>query len=142
MRGVVMLRAVQVQTRTRLRASSRSACVASSAAAPPPPSPSGPPKCFLLTYKYVADILERRGPYREAHLAAASAQCAAGKMLLAGAFLEPTDGAAFVFTSHATRAGIAEFVASDPYVLAGLVTAHECREWAVPVSAAAAAVVL
>jgi uncharacterized protein YciI len=136
MRGVVMLRAVQVQTHTRLRASLRSACVASAAAPPPPP------KCYLLTYKYVADILERRGPYREAHLAAASAQCAAGKMLLAGAFLEPTDGAAFVFTSHATRAGIADFVASDPYVLAGLVTAHECREWAVPVSAPAAAAAL
>ena len=30
-----------------------------------------PPKYTLLTYEYVPDILEKRGPYREGHLAAA-----------------------------------------------------------------------
>ena len=30
-----------------------------------------PPSFQLLSYKYVSDILEKRGPYREAHLAGA-----------------------------------------------------------------------
>ena len=81
----------------------------------------------------VADILERRGPHRDAHLAAAAATVASGKMLVAGAFLEPTDGAAFVFTPKATRADVDQFVSNDPYVKHGLVTSHSCRAWAVPV---------
>ena len=39
-----------------------------------------PPKYWVLRYEYVADILERRGPYREAHLRGAQA-----KASLAGA---------------------------------------------------------
>ena len=54
-------------------------------------------------------------------------------MLVAGAFTDPTDGAAFIFTPRATRAMIDAFVAADPYVRNGLVTEHSCREWAVPV---------
>eukprot|EP00951_Prasinocladus_malaysianus_P026823 scaffold239059_cov28-Prasinocladus_malaysianus.AAC.2 len=34
-------------------------------------APADPPKWTLLTYEYVPDILEKRGPYREAHLAGA-----------------------------------------------------------------------
>ena len=83
----------------------------------------------------MADILERRGPYRDAHLAGARKQVEAGKMLFAGAFLDPTDGAAFIFTAKATRADVEAFVAADPYVTAGLVTEHSCRDWAVPVLA-------
>ncbi len=83
------------------------------------------------------DILEKRGPYREAHLAGAAAQVKAGNMLMAGAFLDPTDGAAFVFTPAATRAGIDAFVAADPYITAGLVVEHKCVQWAVPVLAPA-----
>lgn len=32
---------------------------------------SDPPKYAILTYDYVPDILEKRGPYRAEHLAAA-----------------------------------------------------------------------
>jgi hypothetical protein len=42
--------------------------MASAAAAPPPA------KYHLLEYSYVADILEKRGPYRADHLAAANKQ--------------------------------------------------------------------
>lgn len=54
-------------------------------------------------------------------------------MLIAGAYLDPTDGAAFVFTPKASRADVDAFVAADPYVAAGLVTEHSIRDWAVPV---------
>ena len=81
----------------------------------------------------VPDILERRGPHRDAHLAGARKQVEAGKLLIAGAYLDPTDGAAFIFTPKATRADVDAFVAADPYVKHGLVTSHSCRDWAVPV---------
>jgi hypothetical protein len=42
-----------------------------------PAQPQGP-KYHLLSYDYVADILEKRGPYREAHLAAAKQHLDAG----------------------------------------------------------------
>lgn len=54
------------------------ACMASAAAAP-----QGP-KYFILNYTYVPDILERRGPYREQHLAGAKQQLEAGKLVMAG----------------------------------------------------------
>jgi uncharacterized protein YciI len=94
-----------------------------------------PPKVFITRYVYVADILERRGPFREAHLAGAQQQVAAGRMLMAGAFSDVTDGAVFVWTSKATRADVEGFVASDPYCVANLVTSVETREWALPILA-------
>ncbi len=48
---------------------------------------------------------------------------------MAGAFADPLDGATFVF--KATREEVETFVANDPYVQNGLVTAHRIREWAV-----------
>ena len=130
--------AARLAVRVRAGARASGTRTAAAAAAPPPP----PKKCLLLTYTYVPDVLERRGPFREAHLAGAAAQVAAGKMLIAGAFTDPTDGAAFVFTPQATKASVAAFVAADPYVVAGLVTSHSIREWAVPVLAPAVDAVL
>lgn len=42
------------------------------------------PAYMLLRYAYVSDILERRGPYRDGHLAGARAMQDAGKLVLAG----------------------------------------------------------
>ena len=65
---------------------------------------------FLLFYDYVEDIIDRRGPHREAHLAHARDNEA---IVMAGAVGDPPHGAVFVFTSDA---GIAEFVDADPYL--------------------------
>ena len=92
-----------------------------------------PKKYQLLTYRYTADILEKRGPFREAHLAAAHKQVDLGNMLLAGAFDGPVDGAAFVWTPAADRPTIDAFVKDDPYVKAGLVLSHDVRVWNVMV---------
>jgi uncharacterized protein len=81
----------------------------------------------------VPDILEKRAPHRAAHLAAAQKCVDAGTLLMAGAFTEAPLGAAFIFTPKATKALVAEFVKTDPYVLNGLVTAHRVHEWATPV---------
>ncbi len=51
----------------------------------------------LLFYDYVADILERRAPHREAHLARIGEWIADGGLLAAGAVGDPPTGALFVF---------------------------------------------
>jgi hypothetical protein len=47
---------------------------------------------------------------------------------MAGALVEPVDGALFVFTTD-DRSVVENFVASDPYVREGLVTAWRIRPW-------------
>lgn len=58
---------VQSSTSAALTHHKCSRC-AQAASAPPPP------KFHLLEYKYVPDILEKRGPYRADHIAGAKAK--------------------------------------------------------------------
>lgn len=85
---------------------------------------------LLLTYDYVADVLERRVPLREEHLAKIAREVEAGRLLSAGAVGDPPTGALFVWEAG-TEDAIAAFVAADPYVAGGLVTGHEVQPWAV-----------
>jgi uncharacterized protein YciI len=82
----------------------------------------------LLFYDYVDDILERRAPFRQAHLALAGQLHKQGVLLMAGALTEPVDGAVFVFATN-DRSIVKDFVANDPYVREGLVTAWRIRSW-------------
>jgi len=83
-------------------------------------------KYHILDYKYVSDILEKRGPHREGHLDAARAQAQAGKLLIAGAAGDPVDGGLFVF-QNTTKEDIEAFVKADPYVKADLVSSWDIR---------------
>ncbi len=85
---------------------------------------------YLLFYEYVEDILERRAPYRSAHLAGAQAAHARGDLVMAGALAEPVDRAVLVFKVDDAQV-IEAFVHADPYVLNGLVTAWQIRPWTV-----------
>jgi len=85
---------------------------------------------YLLFYDYVEDILEQRGPHREAHLALIRRWKEEGRILMAGAVGDPPHGAAIAFRVDDSDA-IGEFVAADPYVRAGLVPAHRVERWAV-----------
>ena len=51
---------------------------------------------------------------------------------MAGAWADPLDGAAFVFTVE-DRAQVEAFVAADPYIASGLVPGWRIREWTVVV---------
>jgi uncharacterized protein YciI len=87
---------------------------------------------WLLFYDYVDGIADRRGPFRDAHLALARKAHDAGTLLAAGALADPLDGAVFLF--RADDASVVEaFVAEDPYVKAGLVTGWRIRQWTVVV---------
>ncbi len=84
----------------------------------------------ILFYEYVEDMAQRRAPHREAHLKRIAAEREAGRVVMAGALGDPPHGAAIVFrdTPHQQ---IEEFVGNDPYVAAGLVTAHRIERWSV-----------
>lgn len=82
----------------------------------------------LLFYDYVDDIGERRAPFREAHLALAREMHERGVLLMAGALVEPLDGAVLAFVTD-DRSIVENFVAQDPYVREGLVTSWRIRSW-------------
>ena len=82
----------------------------------------------LLIYEYVEGMAERRGPYREAHLAQIREQREADHLIMAGALGDPPTGGAFVF-EDASREQIEEFVAADPYVAADLVPSYRIEVW-------------
>ena len=85
---------------------------------------------FILLYEVTDDYLERRVPLRPEHLALATAAHERGELVAAGAFAEPVDGAALVFT---TREAAERFAAHDPYVKDGIVTSWRVRGWTVVV---------
>lgn len=100
--------------------------MAASGAAPPPP------KYWVLRYEYVSDILDRRGPYREAHLRGAQAKLEAGQLVCAGATGTPPDGGLFLFRD-VSREDVEAFVAADPYFKNGLITSYKISSYAVAV---------
>jgi uncharacterized protein len=80
-----------------------------------------PRECTLLTYDYVQDMRERRRPHREKHLSLIADWKAAGRILLAGATIDPPRGL-LVF---AREQDASVFLDTDPYAQNGLVT--QCR---------------
>jgi uncharacterized protein len=87
-------------------------------------------RLLLLAYEYVPDMVSRRAPYREAHLAHIAGWHERGELVIAGAYGDPPSGALFAFAVD-DRDRVDAFVASDPYVVAGLVTAHRIERWTV-----------
>lgn len=83
---------------------------------------------FLLLYDYVENIVERRAPYREEHLALAREYVDRGEVVLGGAFADPVDGAVIVFKAESQQQ-VEQFVERDPYVVHGLVTKWRIRRW-------------
>jgi uncharacterized protein YciI len=83
----------------------------------------------LLRYDLVDDYLERRPAFRAEHLALARAALDRGELVLAGA-LDPADQAVLVFRGP-DRSVAEAFARADPYVVNGLVTRWEARDWTV-----------
>jgi uncharacterized protein YciI len=83
---------------------------------------------FLLFYDTAPDYLDRRPEYRGAHLAHAQAAVERGELVLGGALADPADRAVLLFQGETADAARA-FAEADPYVLNGLVTGWQVREW-------------
>lgn len=80
----------------------------------------------VLFYDYVDDIVERRGPFRDDHLAAIRGAKDDGRILMAGPLGDPPHGAAIVFADQDQAEAFAQ---SDPYVTNGLVTNWRVEPW-------------
>ena len=85
---------------------------------------------FALEYDTTEDFLERRLPFRQAHLAQIDQAYADQRIVLAGA-LKPS-GALLIFRTD-TASEVEQFVQKDPYFINGLVKTWRIREWAVVV---------
>jgi len=88
----------------------------------------------ILRYDYVEDIVERRGPYRDAHLDLVRRYAEDGALAVAGATGDPPSGALFVFEGDDPAAEAAAFIAEDPYAEAGLVLSSGVEPWTVVAS--------
>ncbi len=83
---------------------------------------------YLLMYEAGDDYVERRAPFRGAHIAHARQAVARGELVLGGALANPADGAVLLF--RGTSPAVAEtFAKSDPYVVNGVVKTWRVREW-------------
>ncbi|OZI45945.1 YciI-like protein [Bordetella genomosp. 4] len=83
---------------------------------------------YLMFYDLVPDYLERRGAFRDEHLALARAAVARGELVVAGALADPADQAVLLFKAD-SPAVAEEFAKADPYVKAGLVKQWRVRAW-------------
>ena len=86
----------------------------------------------VLFYDYVEDVVERRGPYRAAHLDHARAWKAKGKLVSGGALGRPPTGGMLVFLVD-DPAEVERFAAEDPYVRNAIVRSHRVVPWTVVV---------
>ncbi len=107
-------------------AAARTAPLRGAAPAVAAPSPQGAPH-FLLIYDVAPDYLQRRGEFRDQHLALAWKAADAGELVLGGALEEPTEQAFLLF--RGSRDAALRFAAADPYVKHGLVKAFRVKQW-------------
>ena len=90
---------------------------------------------YLLFYDVVDNYVERRQPFRSAHLERAQQAVACGELVLGGALANPVDQAVLLFRGDSPAAA-GSFAAADPYVINGLVTRWYVREWATVIGTA------
>ncbi len=89
----------------------------------------------LLFYDVVDGYVERRQPFRGAHLEHAQRAVERGELVLGGALANPVDGAVLLFRGASPE--VAEgFARADPYVNNGLVKRWRVREWTAVVGSA------
>ncbi len=82
----------------------------------------------LLVYEYVADMVERRVPHRDAHLALIREYQADDRLVIAGGLGDPVHRGLLAFRAAADAEA---FVAADPYGPAGLVVSWHVEPWEV-----------
>ncbi len=96
---------------------------------------------YLLIYHLSPDYLERRGEFRNEHLALAWKAHKNGDLVLGGALQEPADQAYLLFEGDSSEAA-EKFANADPYVKNGLIIKWEVRPWMTVVGDMAASPVL
>ena len=85
-------------------------------------------KHFALIYEMVENFVERRKPYREAHLQHINDAHARGLIVMAGPLGDPPDGGLLIFRAD-SPAAVEAWVRADPYVTNGIVVGSRVRPW-------------
>jgi uncharacterized protein len=86
------------------------------------------PKLYVVQYDYVADALEKRRPYREAHLSLIDKQVKLGHVVLAGAIDSPPTGGLLILRNLSSNE-IEQLVQQDPYVIHGVVMKYTIKPY-------------
>lgn len=82
-------------------------------------------KSYMLTYNYVEDMINRRAPFRDAHIAYAKEFEGKG-LLLGGALQNPVDAGVLLF--DAAEKDVVQYAENDPYMKNGLIKSYTVRE--------------
>ncbi len=85
-------------------------------------------KHFALIYDMVENFVERRKPYREAHLQHIDDAHARGLIVMAGPLGDPPDGGLLIFRTD-SPAAVEAWVRADPYLTNGIVVGWKVRPW-------------
>jgi uncharacterized protein YciI len=82
---------------------------------------------YVVLYTSADDVATKAPPHFPAHKQRLDEFHARGDLLMVGTFADPQrDGSMAVFR---TRESAEEFAAGDPFVLNGVVSAFEIRDW-------------
>ena len=88
---------------------------------------------FVLRYDVVVDdYVNRRAPFRDAHLGLMREAKQRSEVVMAGAVGDPPDGALIVFRGESADVAT-RFAENDPYVTNGLVLSWRVQPWHVVV---------
>ncbi len=82
---------------------------------------------YILTGTYCENVLEKREPYRAAHLEGLKQQHADGLLLTIGPTKDLTEVYGIYEAADATT--VRHLVESDPYWQNGIWTSYEVKEW-------------
>lgn len=80
-----------------------------------------------------SSLADARGSHAEAmaaHMARSKELHGQGVLVMAGAFLEPTDGPVQTMGILTSREAAEDYARKDPFVVAGLVEEYTIRQWA------------
>ncbi|MEL6439050.1 MAG: YciI family protein [Cyanobacteria bacterium J06621_8] len=82
---------------------------------------------YIMWGSYCENALEKRTPFRQAHLAGLESQKASGVLVTLG----PTKDNTLVFGIYdaANQEQVRQLVESDPYWLNGIWTEYQIKEW-------------
>ena len=82
---------------------------------------------YVIWGTYCEDVLEKRAPYRQAHLDGLAAQKEAGVLITLG----PTKDLTKVFGIYEAEdeATVRQIIEADPYWQNGIWTEYDVREW-------------
>lgn len=81
---------------------------------------------YVLYYQSADDVMEKAPIYAAEHRAHWRSFADSGTLLMIGPFSDPREGAMGIFT---TREAAEAFAADDPFVLHGVVSHWQVREW-------------